>query len=70
VSTIHPIASCALERAYAEFSAVRRGDEARDGALPLDPDLFAELDRRWTAHLGNPHAALGWDEVYCQLGIK
>ena len=39
------------------------------GALPLDPDLFAELDRRWTAHLGNPDAALGWDEVRSQLGI-
>jgi len=44
-------------------------DKARDGALPLDPDLFAELDRRWTAHLGNPEAALGWDEVRSQLGI-
>lgn len=27
VSTIHPIASSALERAYGEFSAVRRGDD-------------------------------------------
>lgn len=27
VSSIHPIASSALERAYAEFSAVRRGDD-------------------------------------------
>jgi hypothetical protein len=27
VSTIHPIASSALERAYAEFSAVGRGDD-------------------------------------------
>jgi len=44
-------------------------DEARDGVLPLDPDLFAELDRRWTAHLSNPDAALGWDEVRSQLGI-
>jgi putative addiction module component (TIGR02574 family) len=44
-------------------------DEARDGVLPLDPDLFAVLDRRWTAHLSNPDAALGWDEVRCQLGI-
>jgi putative addiction module component (TIGR02574 family) len=44
-------------------------DKARDGALPLDHDLFAELDRRWTAHLGNPEAALGWDEVRSQLGI-
>ncbi len=45
-------------------------DEARDGALPLDPDLCAELDRSWTAHLSNPDAALGWDEVRSQLGIE
>jgi len=44
-------------------------DEVRDGALQLDPDLCAELDRRWTAHLSNPDAALGWDEVRSQLGI-
>ena len=44
-------------------------DQSRDGALPLDPDLCAELDRRWTAHLSNPEAALGWDEVRSQLGI-
>jgi putative addiction module component (TIGR02574 family) len=44
-------------------------DEARDGALPLDSALCAELDRRWTAHLSNPGAAVAWDEVRSQLGI-
>lgn len=44
-------------------------DQARDGALPLDPALGDELDRRWTAHLRNPDAAMAWDEVRRQLGI-
>lgn len=44
-------------------------DEARDGALPLDPNFCAELDRRWMVDLSNPDAALGWDEVRSQLGI-
>ena len=44
-------------------------DEARDGALPLDSALCAELDRRWQAHLDNPGGAVPWDEVRSQLGI-
>jgi putative addiction module component (TIGR02574 family) len=44
-------------------------DHARDGALPLDPALCAELDRRLTAHLSNPGDALAWDEVRIQLGL-
>ncbi|MCP9840708.1 addiction module protein [Synechococcus sp. J7-Johnson] len=44
-------------------------EETRDGALPLDSALCAELDRRWAAHLSNPDAALAWDEVLSQLGI-
>ncbi|MBM5802011.1 MAG: addiction module protein [Cyanobacteria bacterium K_DeepCast_35m_m2_023] len=43
-------------------------DETREGALPLDSALCAELDRRWTAHLANPAAAVPWDEVRSQLG--
>ncbi len=44
-------------------------DQARDGALPVDPALFAELDRRWETHLVNPEAAVPWDEVRSQLGL-
>ena len=44
-------------------------DQARDGALPVDPALCAELDRRWATHLDNPDEALAWDEVRSQLGL-
>jgi len=44
-------------------------DQARDGALSVDPALCAELDRRWASHLENPDAALAWDEVRSQLGL-
>jgi putative addiction module component (TIGR02574 family) len=44
-------------------------EEARDGALSLDSDLCVELDRRWSAHLANPGAAVPWDEVRSQLGL-
>ncbi|MCS5694437.1 addiction module protein [Cyanobium sp. FGCU-6] len=44
-------------------------EEAREGALPLEPALCAELDRRWTVHLANPAAAVPWDEVRSQLGL-
>lgn len=37
--------------------------EAREGGLPIDPDLCAELDRRWAVHLSNPAAAVSWDQV-------
>jgi len=44
-------------------------DPSRDGALPVDPALCAELDRRWANHRDNPEAAVPWDEVRSQLGI-
>jgi putative addiction module component (TIGR02574 family) len=44
-------------------------DQSRDGALPVDPALCAELDRRWATHRDNPEAAVPWDEVRSQLGI-
>ena len=44
-------------------------DQSRDGALPVNPALCAELDRRWASHLDNPEAAVPWDEVRSQLGI-
>jgi putative addiction module component (TIGR02574 family) len=42
-------------------------DQARDGALAVDPDCCAELDQRWASHRDNPDAALAWDEVRRQL---
>ena len=44
-------------------------DQSRDGALPVDPALCAELDRRWATHRDNPEAAVPWDEVRSQLGL-
>jgi putative addiction module component (TIGR02574 family) len=44
-------------------------DQARDGALSVEPALCADLDRRWASHLDNPDAALAWDEVRSQLGL-
>ena len=42
---------------------------SRDGALPVDPALCAELDRRWANHRDNPEAAMPWAEVRSQHGI-
>lgn len=44
-------------------------EEGRSEALPVDADLCQELDRRWTAHLENPAAAVSWDKVRSQLGL-
>ncbi|WP_323207777.1 addiction module protein [Synechococcus sp. BA-132 BA5] len=44
-------------------------DKSRDGALPVDPALCTELDRRWATHRNNPEAAVLWDAVRSQLGI-
>jgi len=44
-------------------------DQSRDGALPVDPALCAELGRRWATHRDNPEAAVPWDEVRSQLGL-
>jgi putative addiction module component (TIGR02574 family) len=44
-------------------------DPSRDGALPVDTALCAELDRRWANHRDNPVAAVPWDEVRIQLGL-
>ena len=41
----------------------------RSESLPMDRELGEELDRRWTAHLQNPTAAISWDEVRNQLGL-
>ena len=44
-------------------------NQARDGALPVNPALCPELDRRWANHRDDPEAAVPWDEVRSQLGI-
>ena len=45
-------------------------DKGRSDALPVDADLCNELDRRWTAHLQNPDAAMPWKQVRGQLGLE
>ncbi|MCS5699601.1 hypothetical protein NZK32_11180 [Cyanobium sp. FGCU-52] len=42
-------------------------DQARDGALPVDLALYAELGWRWESLLDDPDAALAWDLVRSQL---
>lgn len=44
-------------------------EESRANALPLDPALCEELDRRWASHLKDPAAAVPWQEVRRQLGL-
>ncbi|HUF46624.1 MAG TPA: addiction module protein [Vicinamibacterales bacterium] len=38
-------------------------DAERASALPVDPELAAELDRRWAEHVANPGSAVPWAEV-------
>lgn len=38
-------------------------DAAREGALALNAEQAAELDRRWAEHLANPDSAIPWDKV-------
>lgn len=44
-------------------------EESRANALPMDPALCEELDRRWASHLNDPAAAVPWQEVRRQLGL-
>ena len=41
--------------------------DAPDEALPLTPELAAELDRRLADHEANPHAAIPWETVRAEL---
>ena len=38
-------------------------DSERDGALELNAEQRAELDRRWAEHLQNPGSSVAWSEV-------
>lgn len=42
-------------------------DAERDDALPLEPELAAELDRRWAEHVAHPDAAVPWETVQRKL---
>ena len=42
-------------------------DSDRDNALPVSPELVAELDRRWADHLAHPEAGVAWAEVLKKL---
>ncbi len=41
--------------------------EAPDEALPLTPELAAELDRRLAEHRADPAAARPWPEVRAEI---
>ncbi len=42
-------------------------DAERSDALPLEPALVAELDRRWAEHVANPDSAIPWEAVERKL---
>jgi putative addiction module component (TIGR02574 family) len=42
-------------------------DAERSDALPLEPELAAELDRRWAEHVANPDSAIPWEAVVRKL---
>jgi putative addiction module component (TIGR02574 family) len=42
-------------------------DPEREEALPVSPELAAELDRRWADHLAHPEAAVPWEQVLKKL---
>ena len=41
--------------------------DAPDEALPVTPELAAELDRRLAEHEANPDDVVPWEEVRAQL---
>jgi putative addiction module component (TIGR02574 family) len=41
--------------------------DAPDAALPLTPEMAAELDRRLAEHEANPGAAIPWETVRAEL---
>ena len=42
-------------------------DSERDQALPVSPELAAELDRRWADHLAHPETGGPWEQVLKKL---
>ena len=39
----------------------------REQALPVSPELTAELDRRWADHLAHPETGVPWEQVLKKL---
>jgi putative addiction module component (TIGR02574 family) len=42
-------------------------DSEREQALPVSPELAAELDRRWADHLAHPESGVPWEHVLNKL---
>jgi putative addiction module component (TIGR02574 family) len=42
-------------------------DSEREQALPVSPELAAELDRRWADHLAHPETGVPWEQVLKKL---
>ena len=42
-------------------------DSERDNALPISPELAAELDRRWADHVAHPETGVPWEDVLKKL---
>ena len=42
-------------------------ESEREQALPVSPELAAELDRRWADHLAHPEAGVPWEQVLKKL---
>lgn len=42
-------------------------DAEREQALPVSPELVAELDRRWADHLAHPETGVPWTDVLKKL---
>lgn len=42
-------------------------DSEREQALPVSPELAAELDRRWADHLAQPETGVPWAQVLKNL---
>jgi|GEM_PF-1463178 putative addiction module component (TIGR02574 family) len=45
-------------------------DAERSNALPLEPELVAELDRRWAEHVADPDSAIPWEPSNAICGAK
>ena len=42
-------------------------EDAPEAALPITPELAAELDRRLAEHRANPEATIPWETVRAEL---
>jgi putative addiction module component (TIGR02574 family) len=56
-----------LELAMALWQSLESGEQEQ--ALAIEPELAAELDRRWARHQQQPQDAVSWDVVRQDLGL-